>query len=200
MTPQLNATPDNDALVNRVQQLEADLLRRDLCEFAAACVVLTAFAVSLYSLEMPWVARVGVAIMMFSVVQAVAVLIWVRITLALPAPDASLFEYCRIEQARVQRQIHLLRHVNRWYSGPLLLGCGVMLFGLIRPLFELSSPAFYGFLGSFYVCLAVAGWIIYRMNQRAVTTELAPLAEELSQVLQSPSEPSSPDTVHPMSC
>src|SRR4051794_11597881 len=123
----------SEALTARVQmrasKFEKTILRRDLIETAAAVVVILFFGFFLYQVSLPGVAKLGLALMIAGAMEVVVVLHWTR-RQERPRHDSPLTEYCAAEIKRIDRQIWLLRNVNWWYTGPLLLGACVLVFGI----------------------------------------------------------------------
>jgi len=172
----------------RAAQLEAVIRRRDWIEAGAAAAVLIFFGLTLGLGALPMVAKVGVVIILLSTLEIVVVLFWTRHRDARPRSDAPLLEFCTTETRRVERQIRLLRNVNWWYSGPILLGACVMTFGVLQSASVLPGLMYYGFLSAFGACFLVVAIIIHRMNARAAQITLVPMREKLAQLVRSLSE------------
>jgi hypothetical protein len=171
-------------VVARTAKLERAIVRRDLVEAAAAVVVVVFFGVFLWFVPVPTLMIIGVVIIMLSVVEIVAVMCWTRHRDERPNNDAPFLEFSRAELRRMERQIQLLKNVTWWYSGPMMVGCGVMMFGLLHSVPELPPLVFYGFLAAFYACFLAATFIIARINARAVETNLIPVRDELAQLVR----------------
>jgi hypothetical protein len=171
-------------VVARTAKLERAIVRRDLVEAAAAVVVLVFFGVFLWFVPVPTLMMIGVVIIMLSAVEIVAVMVWTRHRDERPNHDAPLLEFYRAELRRVQRQIQLLKNVTWWYSGPMMVGCCVMMFGLLHSVPELPSLVFYGFLAAFFACFLAATFIIARINARAVEKNLVPVRDELAELVR----------------
>ena len=169
--------------LERASQFEKTILRRDLIETAAAIFVIFGFGLFLRE-GFPWISRLGMIIIVLGAGEVIVTLHLTRRRDRRPQHDLPLTEFCAAEIARVDRQIRLLRYVNWWYSGPMLLGVCVFLSGILfsvpLPL-HISVPAF----AAFCVLILIFGWIIYRINQRALRNELAPLREELAGIYES---------------
>jgi len=178
-----------DEIASRVAErsswFEKTILRRDLIETAAAIFVAFGFGYPLVRhVDWPWLARLGMAIIIMGAVEIIVVMHWTRRRGGRARYDSPLTEFCAVEIARVDRQIWLLRNVSWWYSGPIILGCCVFFFGILIALPELPTWAWFVALAIFFAFLLL-GWIIYRMNQQAVHTELLPLREELADTYES---------------
>ena len=173
-------------VVERTGTLEAGIRRRDLIEAAATVVVVAFFGVFLWFVPLPVIAQVGVWIIMLGAIEAVVVMFWTRHRDDKPQNDLPLLDFCTAEIKRVDRQINLFRNVTWWYSGPILLGCCVLLLGALLALpAPLPAWQFYGFLAAFYACFLAVGIILHRGNFRAVNTGLIPFRDELAELVRS---------------
>jgi acyl-CoA synthetase (AMP-forming)/AMP-acid ligase II len=168
----------------RTARVESAIRRRDRVEAAAAVLVLVVFGLFLCFVTIPIIMQLGVGIIMLAVVEVVVVMSWTRRRDAEPRHDAPLLQFCSAEITRLDRQIALLRRVMWWYSGPMLLGAAVMMYGLLDSVPELSAGVRYGFLAAFYGCFAAAGIIIQSINRRTVTTTLVPMRDELKEIVR----------------
>ena len=172
-------------MASHVTRFESAIRRRDLIETAAAVFVVVFFGVFLWFVPCPTIMQVGIGIIILGVIEAVAVMHWTRHRDEQPKQDLPLLDYCTAEIKRVDRQIQLLRSVNWWYSGPMLLGCCVMIYGMLSSIPELPGHIYYGFMVAFYACFLAAGYFIYRINAKAVESELVPIRNDLVELVQS---------------
>jgi hypothetical protein len=173
-------------VVARAAKLETAIRRRDLIEAVGAVFVLVFFGVFLWCVPCPVIMQAGVVIVMLGAVEIVVVMHWTRHRDDEPTNDLPLLDFCTKEIKRVDRQIRLLRNVNWWYSGPILLGCSVAFFGLLHSLpEEFPDWQFYVFLIAFNACFLAAGFIVFRGNARAVLKQLVPVREELAELVRS---------------
>ncbi len=194
------AESDIDDVASRVVQgasrFQRAVLRRDILETVAGFAgagVLGFFL--LYGGDWPWLMGLGIMIAMLGVIEVVIVLHWTRTRDERVRPDLPLAEFCAAELSRVDRQLWLLRHINWWYSAPILCGCCIATCGALFPVLEVSMVT--SGLGLLAACgsFAAVGWIIYRWNQHGIRTQLLPLREELVAVQESlQDEPSNGDT------
>ncbi len=175
-------------IASRVTRFEAAIRRRDLIDTAAAVFAVVFLGAFLWFVHCPTVMQVGCGIMILGVIEAVTLKHWTRHRGEQPKHDLPLLDYCTAEIKRVDRQIQLSRNVNWWYSGPMLLGCFVMIYGLLGSIPELPTHIYYGFSAAFYACFLTAGYIVYRFNARAVQSELLPLRSELTELALSPED------------
>lgn len=173
----------------RAATFQRQVLRRDLIETAAAVAVIAAFSFFLLQGNYPWIARLGMAVIILGTIEIAVVLHWTRSCGERARRDLPLAKYCAAEIARVKRQIRLLRHVTWWYTGPILLGACIFFFGL---LFSAPVPLHISVPGFAALCMLIGifGWIVHRINQRAVTDDLIPLRDELAAVYASLAEDS----------
>jgi hypothetical protein len=166
-------------VVARAGRFEDQILRRDWIETAAALLVIGFFAMALRNMEMTPLMVAGVVLIIVGAVEIVVVLFWTRLRDLPPQPDSSLAEFSQAELIRLDRQIYLLRHVTWWYTGPLLAGVALFLFGVLWSLPAMPPFLWFSFPATFGVCLLAVAYIIHRINRRAVVTELLPLREQI---------------------
>jgi hypothetical protein len=172
-------------VLTRASAFEKTILRRDLIETAAAMVVIVFFGLFMTQSSLPWVARLGIGLIILGAIEVVVVLHWTRRRGGRTRHDLPLIDYCAAEITRIDRQIWLLRNVNWWYTGPLLLGACVFVFGLLFPVHDVLLPISLAAFVMFCVLVLIFGWIAYRINQRAVRHELLPIREELATIFDS---------------
>ena len=178
----------------RTSWFQKTILRRDLIETAAGIAVIPFLVYFVIWAEAwPWVARLGVAIVVVGLVEGLVVLHWTRWRGRLARHDIPLDDFCTSEIASLDRQIWLLRHVNWWYLGPTVLGCCIFTLGLLSSFQELPTGLFLCALAIFCGFYFAVGWILYRANQRAVRNELQPVRKELVDIYESLRDDSSTD-------
>lgn len=159
-----------DQALQRVRQRSEELRRvvrrRDRLEIAVALVMLPLFGWLAVAGSNP-VSRIGAAI-----VAIACLVIPFRLRAARRAesdPGQPLLLQLRQELASVQAQDRLLSSVAWWYLLP--LGVGVILF---------VGGSASRLMGAGYAVIVIAFYYwLYRLNQRAVRTELVPRAREL---------------------
>lgn len=172
-------------VVARATKLEASIRRRDWIEAAAAAFVVAFLSVTLLPASAPIIMKIGAVIIMLGAIEIVVVLFWTRHRNEQLKHDLPLIEFCSAEIRRVDRQIQLLRSVNWWYSGPLMFGCCVMIYGMISSITELPAFVHYGFLAALCSCVLAVMYIVYRINARAVEKELVPIRDEFAELMRS---------------
>jgi len=176
---------DSNELVRRAQKLEASLRKRDWIEAGAALFVISGFGWFLWSGQLPLIATIGIGIIMLGALESVIVLQWAQRCDREPTEGTPLNKFCEAELKRFNRQIRLLHNVTWWYTGPMILGCCIFVFGLLYSLVELPPLIFYGFLSAFFACFYAVVIIIKRINQRSAEKELIPLCNELADLQKS---------------
>ena len=151
--------------------LDKTLLRRDLVESVVAVLVIFVFGRTFFSATL--LGKIGVALIILAAIEIIVVLNVTRAWRPTRKHDSSLGDFTKERIGQVNRQIFLLRNINWWYSGPILLGCALISFG--------SDPLRSALIQC--VFLLLFGWFIYWLNQRAVRTQLLPLRTELTAAL-----------------
>ena len=172
-------------VVSHAANFESKIKRRDWIEAGAAAIVFVWFGYVLLSDWMPPRGKWAVVLVLIAVVEAIAVMFWTRRSDALPDPDLPLADYCKMELARVDRQIRLGRNVTWWYSGPMMLACCVFFYAVLSSLPGLPPSLFIGLLVCFCAIPFVIVVFIYRLNRRGVDRDLVPLRDEISNVIRS---------------
>ena len=166
---------DMKTIFEKLDALERNIRRRDLGEYAAACVVMAFFGWRAAMATDPLV-RLGAVII---VLGSMFVIVWSR-RAATPRrhsafdSDLPVAQFCARELERVDAQIRLLRSVAWWYVGPTIAGLLIMTNAGHRSLTYkvVASAAF-----------LLVGWWIHWTNQSAADTELEPLRRHLGSVL-----------------
>ena len=178
-----NAQPlsaaDREAMIarvcRRVERLGGVVVRRDTRETIVAVLLILCFGG--YALAAPAdhvVSRTGAGLLVCWAVFIIYKMYRAR-TIQKPAPlDAPVREFCRIEVARLDRQIRLMRGVLWWYIAPCMIGVNIMFVGMAG----LSAA-------SLVYCIAtlLLAWGIYALNMTAVAKELTPARNELAGLL-----------------
>lgn len=170
-------------VTSRFARFESSVLWRDWIEATAAISVFIFFGVFLWFNSFPFIMTIGIAIIMLSMVEIIVVMFWTRHRDSPPPMDSSILEFSKAELARLDRQIGLLRKISWWYSTPILVGCTVMVFGVMTMFPELPLYMSIGFFTAFCLCFLWAGLIIQRGNKRAVDTHLIPLRNHIAATL-----------------
>lgn len=147
--------------------LDKTLLRRDLVESAACVLAICLFGPSFFTATTV-IGKIGVALIVFAAIEIMVVLNATRAWRP-TEPHVSLGDFTRERISQVDRQIFLLKNVNWWYSGPILVGCSLISLGRDPLGIALVS----------LVLFLLMGWFLHWLNQRAVRTQLMPLRKEL---------------------
>jgi hypothetical protein len=153
----------------RVERLWATVLRRDLVETAAALLGLYFFTGMLWSFE-EIVPRLGVAVVIVSLIFVLFSLHRPRLLRPASKIDASVRDFCQVELDRVNDQIALLKSVAWWYVSPILLGVNLVFAGKVG--LGLSSLLY-------LLATLLLGWGIHALNQRAVRKGLIPIRDQI---------------------
>lgn len=164
-------------IVERSRKLEALVRRRDRLETGVALAIAPFFAAVLV-LSTSSVGRIGAAILVLSCVFIPLRLARARRLFRPAGPDSPLRDFLAAERERLLAQRRLLRSIVWWYLLP--LGIGVVL------LFGSRSSALATAVYAAIVLALYAG--IYRLNQRAVATELDPRLVEVDEMLRALAE------------
>jgi hypothetical protein len=170
---------DREAMIarvcRRVERVGGAVLRRDVTETIAAVVVIIFFGQYFYGAPNDYVvSKFGAG---FLVCWALFIIFKMHRTRTIQRPaslDASVYEFCRVEMERLDRQIQLLRSVLWWYIAPAIIGANVMFIGMAG--LGAASLA-YGIATLMLACG------IYWLNMRAVAKNLLPLRNELANLL-----------------
>lgn len=164
-------------IVERSGRLDALVRRRDRLETAVALAIAPFFALVVV-LGTHTVGRLGAAILTLSCLGIPLRLARARRGFRGARRDRPLTTFLREERERVMAQVHLLRSVLWWYLLPLGVGV-IMLFSGTRSL--KATTIYAGVVAAVY-------WGIYRLNQRAVATELEPRLAEIDEMLRGVSD------------
>ncbi|MEZ5332543.1 MAG: hypothetical protein R2991_10930 [Thermoanaerobaculia bacterium] len=170
-----------ESLERRMKLFHRKIVFRDAVETLAALFVVAVFA---------WVSRQsgsGLAWAGTVVAAAAAAGIAIRLGRARRAEAGSAAHDLRSrlhgEIDAVERQIHLLRTVARWYVLPLMLGGFLWSVGLILAATEEigihSTPAALVAVAVVALWLSAVGWLVWRVNRKAARDHLEPLRSGL---------------------
>jgi len=163
------------AMKNKMTQLRIGLWGRDVRELAACVIVGVVFGFYYFKFREP-VARLGSLITIAGSIFIAWRLLHVRRKTPPAGPGATLVESLRAELRAVRAQSKLLGSVLWWYLLPLAIGSVVFVWGL---------PANIGFKIVFAAFTAALDGFIYWLNQRARSTQLAPVEAQLESLLNS---------------
>lgn len=181
---------DSAALAERIRRearaFERRILWRDVSEIAASLLVAVVFAAEGLRRDAPLAWSVAAGLLAL-VPAAFLIAGRIRRIRRAPAASASLRAHIADALAALDTQIRLLRAVVWWYLTPLGVA-GLLFLGSV--FFQSNAiipwPAtVVGVVGGLIVLSVVWVWV-YRLNQRAVTSDLEPrrraLAETLTQL------------------
>lgn len=171
--PAMSETEIIDFVTRRSATFDRTIVRRDRREAIAAVIVILLFIPAL--IHGPWLSRAGVLVVLGAMAFIFHKLARARGARAAEHADLSLRELLNAERTKIDAQIRLLESVLSWYVippaiGVLMVDAGVTGIGWLTV----------GY-GAFIVLLCI--WI-YRINQRAVRSQLIPRREELDRLIQ----------------
>jgi hypothetical protein len=133
-----------------------------------------------------WLPKIGAAAATAGVLYVVAQLSRVRRRHALVREDLPLVERLRAEIAKVEAQADLLRSVRSWYVTPLAVGSTLWLASLVPAIGMPVGATAVGLVGAILFSTLLfcgVGWVVVKINARAVRTELEPYRDELRRML-----------------
>ena len=160
-------------LCRRVERVGGSVIRRDLIETIAAVGVILLFGGAVVSVD-SFVSKIGAGFLVLYALFVIYKLHRTR-TIQQPAPlDAPVREFCRIELARLDRQIQLLRGVLWWYIAPAIIGANAVFAGAVG--LGIASLAY-------CIVTFLFAWGVYALNMRAVARHLVPPRDELANLL-----------------
>jgi hypothetical protein len=153
----------------RLEEIRQTIRSRDRREIGAATAGIVIFGFWFWTVP-GVVSRLGAAVVIAGSILIIAKIAWARPGKREQRPLLGMREFCASERERIHAQIRLLQSALWWYLLPNLLGANLFVFG-----FTGITVAGIGFL----VFSLVLGWILYRLNVRAVRKRLAPVKNEL---------------------
>ena len=149
------------------------IARRDRREMVAAIVVMVLFLPLLVT--GPWLTRAGVLVVLAALALIFTKLGAARRLEVSERVDLSLAELLESELAKVNGQIRLLESVVSWYIIPPTVGAVLIVMGL--------DGLSWFTLGYAVFALVISVWI-YRLNQRAVSSELRPKRSQMERLIR----------------
>jgi hypothetical protein len=173
-------------VIRRSRRFDRRLMVRDALETAAGLVVAAAMGRTSW-LAPGWLPKVGAAAAVAAVAYVVYRLLAARRGNGGAAAAAQpLVDRVRREIAKVQAQIDLLRTVRTWYVLPLAAGATVWLATLVPAVGLPPAATAAALLAAVAVSglvFAFVGWLVVRLNRRAVEADLVPYRRELEALL-----------------
>ncbi len=169
------------------EQFDRKIRRRDAVEAAAGAIVIGVFA--WVSWQIPGIVpKLGALVASGCVGFALWKMFRVQRRNRGTRQDLALTARLQQEISRVDDQIQLLRNVVSWYVLPLAAGGTVWSTTATVPVAE-TSPALAAasigvtLVGS-VVIFSLVGYVVWKLNQRAVERELIPYRDELRSLLE----------------
>jgi hypothetical protein len=156
----------------KMHKFDRDIFWREVRELVACVFIVCWFGVT-YFTKIPPLARVGCVELVVSAIFIGLILVLAKRPSKHPA--ISVREFVGAEKEKVDRQKRLLKTVLWWYILPIYIGTEIFTFGLSGvSTFTIVFTVGYGLM---------CGGICW-LNQYAVRKRLAPLSEELGQLLR----------------
>ena len=152
-----------DEIRRKAQGHRRKILRRNGREYVAAAFVVAIFGYYIGHFH-EWFMRVGSGLVIAGAVYVVFQL-HTRGSAANAPADLGLTTGLDFYRNELKRQHALLNSVWRWYLGPFVPGLAVITLGaaITNPA---RSPYAWVFAGSYAVVVALAFWLVARLNQR----------------------------------
>jgi hypothetical protein len=152
-----------DEIRSRAQGHRRRILRRNSTEYVAAAFVVAIFGYYIWHFH-EWFLRIGSALVIAGAVYMVFQLHRRGSAASAPA-DLGLTTGLAFYRQELERQRALLDSVWRWYLGPFIPGLAVITLGaaITNPA---HSPYAWVFAGSYAAVVALAFWLVARLNQR----------------------------------
>jgi hypothetical protein len=152
-----------DEIRGKAQRHRRKILRRNGREYVAAAFVVAMFGYYIWHFH-EWFLRIGSGLVIAGAVYVVFQL-HTRGSAANAPADLGLTTGLDFYRKELERQRVLLNSVWRWYLGPFVPGLAVITLGaaITNPA---RSPYAWLFAGSYAVVVALAFWLVARLNQR----------------------------------
>ena len=152
-----------DDIRRKAQKFDRTIRRRNGREYIAAAFVVAIFGYYIWHFH-EWFLRIGSGL----VIAGAVYMVWQlhrRGSAASEAADLGLTTGLAFYRKELERQHALLSSVWRWYLGPFVPGLAVITLGaaIANPA---HSPYAWMFAGSYAVVVAIAFWLLARLNQR----------------------------------
>lgn len=153
-----------DDIRKKAQKVERTIRRRNGIEYVAAAFVVAIFGYYIWHFH-EWFMRIGSGLVIAGAAYMVFQLHRRGSAASAPA-DLGLTTGLDFYRKELERQRALLSSVWRWYPGPFVPGLAVITLGaaIANPA---HSPYAWIFAGSYAGVVALAFWLVARLNQRA---------------------------------
>ena len=192
--PPIGATADlamlRETFETKRRKLARGLFARDLLEAAAGLLVAGVFS------DMGWHMKsngwpIAVAVVLVLGVTGFFVRERLRARRQRLGPDAPLLAKLEAEIAELRHQRRLLWNVWPWYLGPIVAAWTIVGVTAVAAAFAqtnvvgremLKHPLVLGFLGGYVLLCLGLFWGVWKLNRRAVRTQIDPRLEELEKL------------------
>lgn len=172
------------AMQKHASQFRHIIEARDIRELVACAVVVVIFGIFFFN-HGSQVSRLGDLIVIGSAIFIAWKLIATRREHRPAPPGATTIESLRVELESVRAQSRLLGSVLWWYLLPGFIGLVISTWGGL----PVNDPGAMRVMIPTYIVMTLVfiavDWFVYRLNQRAVATQLRPLEEQLEAMLRS---------------
>jgi len=167
---------------SKLDSFDRAVNRRDFLEIGTAIVIIPLFAYQVYN-QPNYLAKFGATWIVVYVVYVIYRLLDAKKNK--PKEMSSYLEYLKQCKKYLERQKKLLDSVLYWYVLPCLMGCAIMMTGML----DLLNTSWYEIIRMRKVWIAVSSFTIIgvfvpRLNKRAVKKELLPRIKKVNELIR----------------
>jgi hypothetical protein len=167
---------------SKLDSFDRAVNRRDFLEIGTAIVIIPLFAYQVYN-QPNYLAKFGATWIVVYVVYVIYRLLDAKKNK--PKEVSSYLEYLKQCKKYLERQKKLLDSVLYWYVLPCLMGCAIMMTGML----DLLNKSWYEIIRMRKVWIAVSSFTIIgvfvpRLNKRAVKKELLPRIKKVNELIR----------------
>jgi len=167
---------------SKLDSFDRAVNRRDFLEIGTAIVIIPLFAYQVYN-QPNYLAKFGATWIVVYVVYVIYRLLDAKKNK--PKEVSSYLEYLKQCKKYLERQKKLLDSVLYWYVLPCLMGCAIMMTGML----DLLNKSWYEIIRMMKVWIAVSSFTIIgvfvpRLNKRAVKKELLPRIKKVNELIR----------------
>jgi hypothetical protein len=167
---------------SKLDSFDRAVNRRDFLEIGTAIVIIPLFAYQVYN-QPNYLAKFGATWIVVYVVYVIYRLLDAKKNK--PKEVSSYLEYLKQCKKYLERQKKLLDSVLYWYVLPCLMGCAIMMTGML----DLLNTSWYEIIRMRKVWIAVSSFTIIgvfvpRLNKRAVKKELLPRIKKVNELIR----------------
>jgi hypothetical protein len=167
---------------SKLDSFDRAVNRRDFLEIGTAIVIIPLFAYQVYN-QPNYLAKFGATWIVVYVVYVIYRLLDAKKNK--PKEVSSYLEYLKQCKKYLERQKKLLDSVLYWYVLPCLMGCAIMMTGML----DLLNKSWYEIIRMRKVWIAVSSFTIIgvfvpRLNKWAVKKELLPRIKKVNELIR----------------